>query len=140
MREDEGSDKVGEDPPSLHTFMERSLGRLLVEGLVGTAAGALLSVALGAGDLRAGFMLLGAVSAPVALMLTPVRGPVAYRAVRYGLALFVLLTLVVSMTGPGRDRPIGELILYGFLFFAVGSLGHGLMAATVDRDTEGDGT
>lgn len=137
MSENGGPAREGGDPPPLRAFMERSPGRLLVEAVLGGTGGALLSVGLGHEELRGAFMVVGAIAAPLALMLTPVRGPIAYRAVRYGLALFVLLTLTVSMTGPGRERPIDELVLLGLLFFAVGALGHGAMAATVDRSPGG---
>jgi hypothetical protein len=127
------------DPPRLREFMERSAGRLLMEAILGGSAGALLAVALGQEPLRGTFMMAGALAAPMALMLTPVRGAPAYRGIRYGLALSVLLTLAVSLTGPGRERPVDELILFAFLFFALGSLGHGVMAATVDREVDDEG-
>jgi hypothetical protein len=140
MRRDrrEGPEPPGEAPerPPLSAFLERSWGRLLAEGAVGGVVGAVLASVLGAEELRGHFALSGAVAAPAALMLTPVRGSVVYRALRYGLALAVLLTLVVSMTGPGRDRPVGELLLFGALFFGLGALGHGTMAATLDRSPE----
>jgi hypothetical protein len=137
-REHREGDREGEVPPSprLRDFMERSVGRLLLEAVLGGTAGAILSAALGQDELRGGFMAAGALAAPLALMLTPVRGSPAYRGVRYGLALSVLLTLLISMTGPGRARPVEELVLFGFLFFALGTLGHGVMAATVDRAPE----
>jgi hypothetical protein len=138
MSENEGPEREGGGPPPLRAFMERSPGRLLVEAALGGAGGALLSIGLGLAELRGAFMVAGAIAAPLALMLTPVRGSIIYRAVRYGLALFVLLTLTVSMSGPGRGRPIEELILFGLLFFAIGTLGHGAMAATVDRRSGGD--
>ncbi len=127
------------DPPRLREFMERSAGRLLMEAILGGSAGALLAGALGEEAVRGAFMLGGALAAPLALMLTPVRGAPAYRGVRYGLALSVLLTLAVSLTGPGRERPVDELILFAFLFFALGAVGHGVMAATVDRRSDDEG-
>jgi hypothetical protein len=129
----------GPDPPRLREFMERSAGRLLVEAVLGGSAGALLAVALGQEGLRGAFMMVGALAAPLALMLTPIRGAPTYRGVRYGLALSVLLTLAVSLTGPGRERPVDELILFALLFFALGALGHGVMAATLDRNAEDEG-
>ncbi|TVR52663.1 MAG: hypothetical protein EA421_13175 [Gemmatimonadales bacterium] len=127
------------DPPKLREFVERSAGRLLMEAILGGSAGAILAVALGQEELRGAFMVAGGLAAPLALMLTPVRGAPAYRGVRYGLALSVLLTLAVSLTGPGRERPVDELILFAFLFFALGAVGHGVMAATVDRRSDDEG-
>ncbi len=124
------------DPPRLRDFLERSWGRLFLEAALGGTAGAILAGALGQDELRSGFMVAGAVAAPLALMLTPLHGTPAYRGIRYGLALSVLLTLLVSMTGPGRERPVEELVLFGLLFLALGTVGHGVMAATLDREPE----
>lgn len=134
----EGLDETTPKPPGFREYVERSAGRLLMEAALGGSAGALLAVVLGQEGLRTGAsMAAGAMAAPMALMLTPLRGSPAYRGARYGLALTVLLTLGVSMTGPGRDRPVDELIHFAFLFFAIGALGHGAMAATVDRGLAG---
>ena len=130
-------DETMPSPPSFQEYFERSAGRLLMEAALGGSAGALLAMVLGQEGFRTGAsMVAGAMTAPLALMLTPLRGSPTYRGVRYGLALTVLLTLVVSLTGPGRERPVNELILFSFLFFALGALGHGAMAATVDRELD----
>lgn len=121
------------DPPSMWSFMERSVGRLVTEAVLGATAGGVLAVALEEPELRTAFLVTGALVAPVALMLTPVHGPVWYRAVRYGVAVAVLLTLVVSFTGVGLERPAGELVVYGALFLVLGTLAHALMAVTLDR-------
>lgn len=125
-----------EDPPSMWSFMERTPGRLAVEALLGAAAGSLVAVGMQAPELRTTFSIVGALTAPVALMLTPVRGPVWYRSVRYGVSVAVLLTLVVSFTGIGLERPVGELIVYGALFMILGSIAHVAMALTLDRPAD----
>lgn len=123
-----------ENPPSMWSFMERSPGRLLTEAVLGATAGGVLAVALEEPELRTGFLVAGALVAPLALMLTPVRGAVWYRALRYGVAVAVILTLVVSFTGVGLERPAGELVVYGALFLVLGTGAHALMALTLDRD------
>ncbi len=104
-----------------------------LEAALGGAAGYLLATPLGLEELRLSLALLGAVAAPLSLTLTPVVGPPAYRAMRYGMALAVILTLVVSFAGQGRERPIGELLYWGAFFFIVGAIAHGAMALTLDR-------
>jgi hypothetical protein len=97
---------------------------------VGGAAGWLLAGALGLPDTsRPGVAAAGALLAPLALLLTPVHGRLLVRAVRYGGALAVLGTLLVSFTGPGRERPVDELLGVGVLLLMVGAVGHGLFLA-----------
>ena len=43
---------------------------------------------------------------------------------------------VQQTVSPGRARPVEELLIFGVLFFTLGALGHGAMAATVDREPE----
>jgi len=93
---------------------------------------------MGLEELRWSVALLGGVAAPLALMLTPTTGGVMYRALRYGGALAVLLTLVVSFSGEGRDRPLSELLVWGTIFFILGTVAHGLMALTLDREADMD--
>jgi hypothetical protein len=118
--------------------MDRSLGRLIVEGLLGASAGLLLSVPLAGPGVRWSFALAGAVLAPLALLLTPIEGTLLRRALRYGLALAVLATLLVSFTGPGRERPVGELVGLGVLFFGIGAVGHSFLARARDPARGGD--
>lgn len=127
---DPGPDDSGEElppPPPLSSFAEHAPARLVVEAAVGASAAWILSFALGAPEGgRLGFLLAGAVVAPAALLLTPLHGPVMVRALRYGGALAVVGMLLVSFTGPGRERPIDELLVIGILLLGVGSVGHGL--------------
>jgi hypothetical protein len=120
-------------PPSMWSFVERSRGRILLEVILGASAGFILAGAFEYEALRWHFALAGGVAAPIALLLTPMRGGPWYRAVRYGGALAVLLTLVVSFAGQGRERPIDELLLWGVFFFFLGAMGHAAMVLTVDR-------
>lgn len=143
MNDPSGPELQPEDPPSMWSFMERSVGRLLTEAVLGATAGGVIAVALEVPELRTAFLATGAVAAPLALMLTPVHGAVWYRAFRYGVAVAVILTLIVSFTGMGLERPAGELVVYGALFLVLGTLAHTLMALTLDRDgtppTDADG-
>ncbi|TVP55997.1 MAG: hypothetical protein EA351_09285 [Gemmatimonadales bacterium] len=120
-------------PPSIWSFAERGPGRMALEAALGGAAGYLLATPLGLEELRLSLALLGAVAAPLSLTLTPLEGPPAYRAMRYGMALAVILTLVVSFAGQGRERPIGELLYWGAFFFIIGAIAHGALALTLDR-------
>lgn len=133
--DDDGVDEGSElpPPPSIWSFAERGPMRVALEAFLGGVAGYLLAVPLGLEEARLALAVLGAVAAPVSLLLTPLTGPPAYRALRYGMALAVLLTLVVSFAGQGRDRPIGELLFWGAFFFIVGAIAHGAMALTIDR-------
>lgn len=127
------------DQPRLRDFVERSAWRLLLEGVLGAGGGLVFASLLPAGQGRAAlFAVVGAVAAPLALLLTPVGGGVVYRGVRYGAALAVLLTLFVSFAA-GEEILLEELLALGVLFFAVGGVGHGIMAATLGRhDLPGD--
>jgi len=128
-----------EAPPSIWTFLEYSPLRLGIEALLGAVAGGLLGVFLGEGmNERILFSGAGGVAAPLALMLTPVRGSPWMRGLRYGVALSAMVTLGVSLVGPGRERPVGELLGYGVFLFGVGMAGHSLMAATVDLGNDDD--
>lgn len=120
--------------------MERSAGRLLVEALVGASAGLLVGVPLGGSEVRWAFAAAGAVLAPLALLLTPDRGTPLRRGLRYGGALAILVMLLVSFTGPGRDRPVGELLGLGALAFVVGAAGHGLLSALGPGPADGPRT
>jgi hypothetical protein len=135
-------DEPGEElppPPPLSSFVEHSTGRLLVEAAVGASAAWILSFALGAPDEgRLGFLLAGAVVAPAALLLTPLRGALMVRALRYGGALAVVGMLFVSFTGPGRERPIDELLAIGIVLLGVGAVGHGLRIAAAGGGDETD--
>lgn len=117
--------------PSVWSFVERPWWRIALECVLGATAGALLAGPLDADSLRWALSLGGGVLAPTALMLTPVHGPLVYRALRYGVALAVLATLVVSFSGEGRDRPIDEVLAWGLAFLILGTLAHGLMIATL---------
>lgn len=135
--EGEESDAAPTAPP-LRTFVERSPGRLLMEAALGAGAGAAFAAGLERADARLTLMLAGAVLAPLALLLTPVRGGAVRRGLRYGLAIAVLVTLVVSFTGPGRERPVAELLVLGLFAFGIGAVGHGAIAATIDRPADED--
>ena len=125
--------------PPLWEFMERSLGRLATEAVLGATGGMALSVALPQGEGRQlTFALVGAVAAPLALMLTPAEGSVARRAFRYGLALSVLLSIFISFAVGADHLLLEELIAFGLLIFAIGFVGHGAVAMTLDQDTQGD--
>jgi hypothetical protein len=128
----------GDEPtPSLLSFLEYSPLRLGGEALLGAVAGGLLAGAAEAGAWVL-FAVAGAVGAPLALMLTPVHGSPWMRGLRYGIALSALLTLGVSLAGPGRDRPVAELLVLGAFLLAVGTVGHGILAATVGRGSDAD--
>jgi len=119
----------------MSSFVERSPLRLLAEALVGGTAGWLLSGALGVPEAsRSGFAVAGAVLAPLALVLTPLHGATMVRALRYGGALAVLGMLALSFTGPGRERPVSELLGLGILLLGIGTVGHGLLLVTSGGD------
>lgn len=116
--------------------MERSVSRLAVEAALGALGGALLATVLpGGGGRLLEFSVVGAVAAPLALLLTPGSGSVKYRSVRYGLALSVILTLLVSFVYGRQGMLVEELLAFGVVIFAIGAAGHAVMAATVDRAT-----
>jgi hypothetical protein len=123
-----------EEPPGLGEFLERSPARLLSEAALGGAAGVVLASVLPGGEGRELlFGVVGAVAATLSLMLTPVSGSASYRGLRYGLALAAVLTLFLSFA-VGADRlPVEELLAYALLFFGIGALGHGFVAAALDR-------
>ncbi|CAN5813717.1 hypothetical protein BH23GEM11_BH23GEM11_07850 [soil metagenome] len=124
----------------MSSFVERSPLRLLAEAMVGGAAGWLLSGALGVPESsRTGFAVAGAVVAPLALLLTPLHGSTVVRALRYGGALSVLGMLALSFTGPGRERPVSELLGLGILLLGIGTVGHGLHLVTSGGDGGNDG-
>lgn len=118
----------------IRELMEWSPARLFLEVLMGAGGGALLALALPGEE--AGLALfagMGAVAAPTALLLTPRKGGPAYRAFRYGLALSVVVTLVASFLAGAETLSLEELLAFGMILFAVGWLGHGALAVTVDR-------
>lgn len=121
--------------------MERTPTRLLVESAVGAGGGLILSGVLSASTQMGslGFALSGALAAPVALLLTPIAGSLAYRAVRYGLGLALPVVLVVSFVG-GTDRILVEdLLILGVVLFCIGAVGHGAMSRALDGpDTPAD--
>lgn len=123
----------------MSSFVERSLLRLLAEALVGGAGGWLLAGPLGIpDDARPAVALAGAFLAPLALLLTPLHGSTVTRAIRYGGAIAVLGTLLVSFTGPGRERPVDELLAFGLLLLGIGTVGHGLLLVASGGDGGGD--
>jgi hypothetical protein len=116
------------DPPELRDFLERSPARLLVEALLGAAAGTLLAGALRPEDAPTlAFAVAGSITAPLALLLTPISGPVPYRALRYGTALAVLGVLLVSFTAGLEGVRLEELVALGILLLGIGAVGHGAM-------------
>ncbi len=116
-----------EAPPGLGEFLERSPARLLVEAALGAAGGALLSTVLPGGEGRAAlFALAGGMTAPLALLLTPVAGSGVRRALRYGAALAVLLTLILSFAASDGIL-LEELLGFALLMFVVGAVGHGVV-------------
>jgi len=125
-------------PPPLSSFIERSTPRLLAEALVGAAGGWLLAGAFGMPEARPAVALAGFAIAPLALLLTPLHGSTLTRAIRYGGALAVLGTLVVSFTGPGRERPVDELLGFGLLLLSIGTVGHALLLVTSGGDGGGE--
>jgi len=107
--------------------MERSFLSLGMEMAVGGAVGWIFggSEGLLPGS-RAQVALAGAFLAPLTLLLTPVGGALWVRALRYGLSLAVLGTLLVSFTGPGHERPLEEVFRTGILLLILGTAGHGI--------------
>jgi hypothetical protein len=121
------SDEELPPPPPLLSFMERSFLSLGVEMAVGGAVGWILGGAEGIlPGSRTQVAMAGALLAPLTLLLTPVGGAVVLRALRYGLSLAVLGTLLVSFTGPGHERPLDEVFRTGILLLVLGVVGHGL--------------
>lgn len=124
-----------EEPPPLIEFLERSPGRLLLEAALGAVGGAVLAGALPGGAGREGlFAAVGGAAAVVSLMLTPVSGSVPYRALRYGIALSLTVTLIYSFAA-GTDLLVEQLLAIGIVVFGIGAVGHGLMAATLDSES-----
>lgn len=114
--------------------MERTPSRLLLEAVVGAGGGMALSLALpdwGMG--AAGFALAGALAAPVALLLTPVHGSLAYRAIRYGLGLALPVILVTSFVVGAEGLLLEDLLVLGLFLFCIGAVGHGAVAGALDR-------
>lgn len=131
----------GDVPPAppLRDFLERSPVRILFEVALGATAAYVLASFLPWGEGREILLAtMGGFSAPVALLLTPLSGSVAYRAFRYGMALAVIVTLLLSFALGGNGLPLVQLLSLGLLVFAVGAAGHGLVAVTVDRDPGGE--
>jgi hypothetical protein len=121
-------------PPSALDFLEWPLHRIALEVILGAGGGFLLSRVLPGGEEAAAlFVAVGAAAAPVALLLTPRRGSPGYRAIRYGLALAVVVTLVASFVAGPEALLLEELLGLALLILAVGTAGHGALAATVDR-------
>lgn len=121
----------GDPAPAMREFMERGLWRLLLEGALGAGGGVLLASLVPEGEGRGAlFAAVGAVAAPLALLLTPTRGSVFVRGVRYGVALAVLLTLLVSFT-MGDAILLEELLAFGLFIFAIGAVGHAVVAASL---------
>jgi hypothetical protein len=121
-------------PPSTLDFLEWPLPRIAMEVLLGAGGGFLLSQVLPGGEeVTALFVAVGAAAAPVALLLTPRRGSVGYRAIRYGLALAVVVTLVASFAAGPKALLLEELLGLGLLILAIGTAGHGALAMTLDR-------
>jgi hypothetical protein len=130
-----GPENGEEERPPLSAFLERSPGRLLVEAALGCAGGAALAATLPQAEGPTGvYIAVGAVSAPLALLLTPLRGSVAYRGVRYGLALAVVVTLIFSFIAGSDGLTLEELLALLILLFGVGAVGHAAVALTLDRD------
>jgi hypothetical protein len=120
--------------PPLRELLEWPLPRILLEVLLGATGGALLAFALHGAE--AAFVLfagVGAVSAPISLLLTPRKGGIPYRAFRYGLALSVVVTLVASFVAGPEGFPLEELLAFGMILFLLGWVGHAALAGTVDR-------
>ncbi len=136
MIDDPERDPVQEElpRPTLGDLMERTPTRLLVESAVGAGGGAILSGAfpLGTEMGTLGFALSGAVAAPVALLLTPTAGSLAYRAIRYGLGLALPVVLVVSFVGGTQRILVEDLLILGTILFCIGALGHGAMSRVLD--------
>ncbi len=125
---DEGPAGELPPPPPMSAFVERGAVRLMAEAAVGAGVGWLLAGSLGLADVGRGTVALaGAGLAPLALLLTPLHGSIMVRALRYGGALAVLGMLLVSFTGPGRERPVEELLGIGVLLLGVGAVGHGIL-------------
>jgi hypothetical protein len=120
--------------PPLRELLEWPVPRLLLEAVAGAAGGALLALALhGAQAPFAWFAGVGAVAAPVSLLLTPRKGGIPYRAFRYGLALSVVVTLAASFVAGPEGFPLDELLAFGMILFVLGWVAHAALASTVDR-------
>jgi len=138
----EASESELPPPPPLREFLEHTPGQILREGLVGAIAGGLVVPRLpGMGgdggpawaepvlaalpvEVSLGGMVAGAVLAPVALLLTPLDRSRSVRALRYAGALAVSGMLLASFLGPGRERPLSELLAIGAILFVIGGVGH----------------
>ncbi|TVR64015.1 MAG: hypothetical protein EA422_07700 [Gemmatimonadales bacterium] len=123
--------------PPLRELMERTPSRLALEAVVGAGGGAALSLALpdwGMGT--AGFAVAGAMAAPIALLLTPVHGSLPYRAIRYGFGLALPVTLVISFVAGADGLLLEDLLVLGLFLFCIGAVGHGAVAAALDRFDE----
>jgi hypothetical protein len=143
MVDDPERDPVQEElpRPTLGELMERTPARLLVESAVGAGGGAILSgvFPLGTEMGTLGFALSGALAAPVALLLTPLAGSLAYRAVRYGLGLALPIVLVVSFVGGTEQILVEDLLILGTILFGIGAVGHGAMGRVLDGADSGAG-
>jgi hypothetical protein len=120
--------------PPLRELVEWSFPRILLEVILGATGGALLPFAIHSA--QASFLLfagVGALSAPLSLLLTPRKGGIPYRAFRYGLALSVVVTLVASFVAGPEAFPLEELLAFGMILFILGWLAHAALAGTVDR-------
>lgn len=130
-------------PPPIWSFLEHSAGRILVETVLGGLLGGLLLPWLpgfGAGggfEVSTAGAVSGAVLAPMALLLTPKAGPRLRQALRYALALAVSGMLLASFLGPGRERPLTELLSLGGALFVMGAMLHGFRSHdALDSDDE----
>lgn len=120
--------------PPIRDLLEWPLPRILIEAVLGSAGGALLAFALpGAGASYLLFAGVGAVAAPVSLLLTPRTGGIPYRAFRYGLAISVVVSLVASFVAGPETFLLEELLAFGMILFVLGWGGHAVLASTVDR-------
>jgi len=120
--------------PPLRELMERTPSRLALEAVVGAGGGMALSLALpewGLGPF--GFAVAGALAAPVALLLTPVHGSLSYRAIRYGFGLSLPVILVTSFVVGADGLLLEDLLVLGLFLFCIGAVGHGAVAAALDR-------
>ncbi len=115
-------------------LVERSIPRIFVEGVVGAVGGAILGTVLtDPGAAVAHWVTIGALAAPTALLLTPLRGSVSYRATRYGLALSVLVMLLISFLMGREGVFLTDLLALGALVLGVGAAGHGVMILALER-------
>ncbi len=122
---------------SLSEFVERSLPRIFLEGVLGAIGGGALSV-FATGSAGATWITVGALAAPIALLLTPVRGGIAYRALRYGVALAVLVMLIVSFTLGREGVLLEELLTLGASLLVVGAGVHAALLLLVEGRDRGE--